>query len=502
MKFITNPITLIFIIVFLVGCTSIPKDLGRSDVDALVSERGISVDDESSVSNDELVNTLISEPLTAESAIRIALVNNSQLKATYADLGIAAADVYEAGRIRNPVFSVASLDTNESGERNQTTFGIIASFTDLLTLPSRKKFAEGEFAKMKMLVSNEVLKTAAEAESAFYHFVASKQVAALRTQIAKAGSLSLELAKRYYYAGNLTPREFALEHASASEFQIASLETQAEAYSKRVELATFLGISAADDWDSPANLPLPLNQEDDIDELIELANKYRLDLAAASSHVDLVANKYGVTKWTSVLGEIDIGIEHERETDGAELTGPVLEWEIPIFGTNRNQRLRAQAELKKAIVEMQHLKIAVENEVRLAHAATQNVKARVDEYRKKLIPARMEAVEFAQEEENFMLIGIFELLESKQEEYDAYQGYIEVVRDYWLARTELANVVGNTLPSSTHVGSEQLNVEEYIAPKESAIDHSGHTMQKNDDHSGNDMKMNSNESEHDAHSGH
>ena len=491
---IIYPITVITVLI--AGCTSIPKDLGRSDVEALTRERGLPVETETSMSRDQLLDSLTAQPLTANNAIRIALINNPRITATYAELGIAAADVYEAGRVRNPIFSFSNLDSNESGEKNKLTYGLVMSFTDLITLPSRKRFAEGEFAVRKQIVGAEVLNTATETEAAFYEFVGAKQVAALRAQIAKAGSLSLELAKRYYDAGNLTPREMALEHAAASESQLASLEAQSEAYGKRTELATILGLSVAGTWDAPAQLPVPLDQEDSVEDLIGLAKQSRLDLAAAHTRTDLLADRLGVTNWTRWLGELDIGIEHERETDGADLTGPIFEWEVPIFTQNRDRQLRARAELQTAIAEVQRLRTEVENSVRLAHAATQNTKARVNEYRNQLIPARIEAVERAQEEENFMLIGIFELLETKQYEYDTYQGYLEVVRDYWLARTELAKAVGNTLPSSVHVGKEHLDVKEYIAPITNGVDHSKHHMEHSSDNA------TSSQDDHDTHSHH
>ena len=60
----------------------------------------------------------------------------------------------------------------------------------------------------------------------------------------------------------------------------------------------------------------------------------------------------------------------------------------------------------------------------MAYAELQNTRARVAEYRTVLIPQRVETVARAQEEVNYMLIGIFELLALKQDEYDAYQGYL------------------------------------------------------------------------------
>ena len=42
-----------------------------------------------------------------------------------------------------------------------------------------------------------------------------------------------------------------------------------------------------------------------------------------------------------------------------------------------------------------------------------------------MIPARETVVERSQQEQNFMLIGVFELIQAKTQEYDAYQGYLE-----------------------------------------------------------------------------
>jgi len=65
-----------------------------------------------------------------------------------------------------------------------------------------------------------------------------------------------------------------------------------------------------------------------------------------------------------------------------------------------------------------------------------------------LVPAREAVVAENQKRYNFMLIGAFELLQAKQAEYDAYQGYLDAMRDYWIARSALKLAVGGELPSS------------------------------------------------------
>lgn len=467
----------VLVALMLSACTTLPGDLGRSSVSVLTAEHGRAIPTQSPAA---LIRSLTAETLSTETAISLALVNNSELQARFAHLGFAAADVYEAGRIRNPVFSVGVLDSSRSGGRDQLTIGIVGSFTDLITLPARKRLAGAEYATLKQDIGAAVLDTAAQAQRAYYRYIAAQQTAAMRHQTAKAAALTLEMATRYQDAGNLTPRAYALAQGSAAEGQLEALRADIERYEARAELAAVLGISVSGSWGAPAQLPVPPAHEDPLDDLLALAAESRLDLAAARARVDSLADRLGVTRWTGVLGDADVGLARERESDGARLSGPTLDWDVPIFAQSRGALMRVDAELQLALAEYAGLSMQVQNDVHLAYAATQNARARAATYRDRLIPARIAATNRAQEEENFMLIGIFELIETKQDEYDSYQGYLEIVRDYWLARTALGRAVGKALPGSAHVGDVRLDVDDLIR-SQPADTHSGHQGM---DHSG------------------
>jgi cobalt-zinc-cadmium efflux system outer membrane protein len=458
------------VFVVLSGCASVPTDLGRADVDKLLSERGQVVE----TNTQALLGALTATPLSSESAVRVALMNNPRLQSTYATLGFGAADVYEASRIRNPIFSATVLDSNAPGERDQIALGLVTSFTDLITLRARKRLSSGAFAALKQSVGAEALAVAAETERAYYHYVGAQQVATLRAQIAKAGALSAALAERFRDAGNLTRRELALERAAASSARLAALEADAAAFGARSELAAMLALSVGENWSAPAALRLPLDSEDDLNTLIILAKNSRLDLAAARTRAEVLGDQLGVVNWTRWLGELDVGIERERESDGVKLTGPTVDWEIPIFNQHKDAMLRANTDLQIAINDLRETTVAVDNGVRLAYADLQNARARIKEYRTGLIPQRIETVARAQEEVNFMLIGIFELIALKQDEYDAYQGYLEAIRDYWLARVDLSLATGTALPSSADMPDERIDVEEFVRPASGGMDHSGH----------------------------
>lgn len=81
--------------------------------------------------------------------------------------------------------------------------------------------------------------------------------------------------------------------------------------------------------------------------------------------------------------------------------------------------------------------VRVRSDVRKAASRLLALEARARHYRNVLIPLRRELVEATQKQYNAMQVGAFQLLEAKQQEIEAGSQYIEALREYWLARTEL-----------------------------------------------------------------
>ena len=77
-----------------------------------------------------------------------------------------------------------------------------------------------------------------------------------------------------------------------------------------------------------------------------------------------------------------------------------------------------------------------------------------------MIPLRERLVAESQRFYNFMLIGVYQLLQAKQDEIAAYRGYIEAVRDYWVARSDLERAVGGRLPSAERNTSQLAPIQE------------------------------------------
>ena len=462
----------------LVGCAPLPTDDGRTATAELLAARGHELAAADGAGNaDTLLAALRERPLTATDAVRLALLNNPDLKAEYASLGFAAAEVYEAGRMANPVLSASVLFPDAGGEANQVGFGLAQRFTDVLLLRSRSRLAEGEYARARELIGARALTLAADTEAAHIRVVGSWQLIAMREAVAKAATTSAELAQRFFAAGNIGRLELALQQAAASEAQLEVLQARAELGAARGALNRLMGLAPTEDcWRVVDRLPVPLAAEDTLPDLLRHADANRLDLAAARREVTLLADALGVTRSFRLLGDVELGVETERETDGSRITGPTLGLELPLFDHGHGRVARAQAGLQRAQAQLRALEIDIGNAVQRSAAEVAAAKARADHYRDSLIPLREEIVARTQREVNFMLADQFELLFVKQQEYDAYQGYLEAVRDYWLARVELGRAVGAALPSTAHIGAATLDAQVLMDPKSEPqhADHSQH----------------------------
>src|SRR5439155_18304313 len=92
------------------GCASAPRDAGFGDVQNVVAERGglrvqwnQQTPDDQAV--DDAIRRLMQKELTVDEAAQIALLNNHRLQATFEELGIAQADLVQAGLLKNPILS-------------------------------------------------------------------------------------------------------------------------------------------------------------------------------------------------------------------------------------------------------------------------------------------------------------------------------------------------------------------------------------------------------------
>ena len=103
------------------GCASINPQQGFNDVSIEVEQRlGSRVHwytgSEEDAQVQQSIQNLLEQPLTVDSAVQIALLNNQSLQAEYANLGISQADLVQAGLLKNPALEITRVKPRKSDE--------------------------------------------------------------------------------------------------------------------------------------------------------------------------------------------------------------------------------------------------------------------------------------------------------------------------------------------------------------------------------------------------
>lgn len=454
----------------LAGCASLPGERGR---DAVATElgarsgRAVTLATAGPGGIDDSLRTLLAQPLSADAAVELAWRNSPRSRAALAELGLAAADLFEASRPRNPGLSWSRLG-------NEYSLGLHVVLTDLLTLPARRRIGALAWQAAIAEAVDVLLEEAARVRRDYYRALAAEQVAELRAAVAEAAELSAEMARRFHAAGNISALQLAREEADATQSRAAAAKARVERLASRMKLAERLGLAGRTNrWSLPDRLPLPLPLAADVDALLAQASARRGDLAAARASLDAHGRDARLARRIGRLGDVELGVEREREGDERR-SGPSVDLELPLFDQGQGRVARAEAERELALQRIEAIELGIERAVRTGAARLAVQAEIIDTYREALIPQREAIVARQLERYNFMLIGVGELLEARREEFDTYQDYLEAIRDWWIAHGELERAIGGPLPLAGEPEYAPRAQDVVSPPSDNAHDMHGH----------------------------
>jgi len=436
----------IFLLSILSGCASVSAQKGFHDVQSVIKSRtGLRTHWNQGTTEDtwvqETLKAMLQKKLSVDEAVQIALLNNPTLQAEYEELGIAQADLVQAGLLSNPIFSGSWREPDEAGRTN-SEYMIEQNFLEVLFLPLNKKMAKEQFIQVKYLLGYSLLKFTSEVRTAYYTLQADNQMYSLHEKYMQAADAAAELAKRQFDAGNISSIDLAKRKADYHELKLKLIQIKTEIRSKTEILSRFMGLSDSErNWLIKEDLPKLPKSDPHGNDLENVAIEQRLDLAAERQKIKIAHKGLKLAKF-GFLSSLDIGVSTEEEPDGAELTGPEVSLGIPLFDRGQAARAKARAILRQNQLRVAAMEADIRSEVRLAIDRLQSARKSVEYYLETIIPLHEQIVEDSQKEYNFMLHGVYELLQDKQKEISIRQESIEALKEYWIARSDLERAVG------------------------------------------------------------
>lgn len=428
------------------GCATFSPDGGMNAVNELTQARGQpnvtwQRNAEDSQAARKATRALLENPLTADDAVRVALLNNRALQAALTELGIAEADVVQAGRLRNPGFSFSRLTRDGELEIGRA---FLFDVLGLITMPLRSDLEKRRFALTQSRAAADVLQLAADTRRAWVGAVAAQESVAYREQVKQAADAGAALAGRMAAAGNFNKLDQAREQVFFADAVAQLARAQQVALAQRERLTRLMGLSGVDAaYQIAARLPdLPRSRREfeengSLDKLEQQALNQRLDVQGALQEAENLAATLGLVRTTGFVNVLEAGYQRNSETNRPRQSGYEIELRLPLFDWGGAKVARAEYLYSQAVHRAADVAVRARSEVREAHALYRAAYDLATHYRDEIVPLRKNISEEVLLRYNGMLMSVFELLADARQQIAAVSGYIDAKRDFWLAQTAL-----------------------------------------------------------------
>lgn len=422
------------------GCATLAPDGGVERASELARERtGVDAAIPRAEADEETVRArveaLLAQPLTADAAVEIALLNHAGLRAKVAELAAADAERAQAGRLANPSFSFSS---KRNAEVKSIERALMVNVLSLVTLPLNQKLANRRVENAQLRLAADAVALAAEARRAWVRAVAAGQQLAYYEQAHDAASAASELAARMRAVGNFSQLARMREQSFAADTAAARARARHAASTARERLARTLGL-----WGSETAVQLPPRLPDlpasarSFTDAERMAIERRLDVAAAKRNAEATAEAFELTRVTRVVNVLHAGYVNEGETGDARKDGYEVEIELPLFDFGDAKYKRAEAAYMAAIARTREAAINARSEVRERYATYRTAYDLARHYRDEVVPLRKAISDEMLLRYNGMQIGVFELLADARAQIASVSVAIEATRDFWLADAQL-----------------------------------------------------------------
>ncbi len=426
------------------GCASSSISSDMSRVRDLTSSPAVAHVEDADVdpATSEEIERTLKKPLDADGAVRIALANNRELRATLRELGVPRGRWIQAGLLPNPRAELEVLPEKNSLFELRLEYDI----THALLAPLRGNAAEPALDAARHRAAAAVVALGYHVRVAFYRLQSTEERLALAQRALDAFAASRDAARALSSAGNLRELDLASQEVAYERARIAVAELELAASKDREALSRLLGLHGeALGFEVRGTLPTVPVEAEVLDDVETRALRASHELRETKSRLEGLSRQTGVSRASGWLPDIAVDVHALTKDPDAPPGSEDDEWRfgagvsatLPIFDRNQGTTTALEAEFDALRERYYGQAIDVRSAAREARNRIASARARATQYQDVIAPAQAKVTEQTLLQYNAMQIGVFQLLEARREGLAAQMARVDTLREYWSARAEL-----------------------------------------------------------------
>ncbi|MBK8269339.1 MAG: TolC family protein [Planctomycetes bacterium] len=313
-------ILLLFPVVVIMGCATVNarRDYQRagSEVERAVGQVPLENPEDQAITHAAIAE-LMTDGLTADEAVKLALLNNPRARAVLLQVGMARADVVQAGLWSNPTMGF-SFNLPTGGGSNQFGMNLAQNIADLWMIPSRSRAANQDLDRMTLNAAQELVSLAVDTKVAYFNALAADSAFSIAQDNVSLTEELLRITNARLEAGTVGSLDVNLARGQALRAKVEARSAQLESASSRRTLAALLGLTtSAQDLLLRETLPEPMESELPVDRYVAAALDSRLDARAARDAVEAAAARVEL-ELAKVFQNVEVGLEVEHQAHRAQ----------------------------------------------------------------------------------------------------------------------------------------------------------------------------------------
>ena len=408
---------------------------------------------------------LLEKPIDADTAVRVALLNNRELRAVLREMGISRGKLVQAGLLPNPVVEAELLP-----ERNTTLeLRVEYDITSAVLAPMRARAAKPDVLAARFRAAAAVVDLGYRVRAAFYRYQSAEQKVMIAEQVLDGYAASREAAQAMLSAGNIAELDLASQEVAYERARVLVAELTLELVEEKESLQRLLGVHGDDtEWTVGGELPKVPEDAEIPGDVETRALRASLDLQEARSLLGGLGLRAGVTRKAGSIPDVAVdvhGLWGDPETPAGSQTEP--EWRfgagvsvgVPLFDRSQGTALSLEAEFDALMERYYGMAVDLRSSAREARSRVRSAHTRALQYQDVIVPAQSRVTQQTMLQYNAMQLGVFHVIEARREELDVKLAQVETLREYWTAKAELkALLAGRSVSRASDTSGKRASV--------------------------------------------
>ncbi len=402
----------------------------------------------------ENAGKLLAKPLDADAAVRIAILQNRELRAVLRDVGVARGRVLQAGLLPNPLVEAEFVPERDSLLALRVEYDLKGA----VLAPLRAQAFAPELEVARYRAAQGVIELGYQVRAAVYRVQSTTQRLQIAQRVLDGFAAARDATEAMHAAGNVANLERASREAAYQKARVVVAELELEAANEREDLHQRLGVFGAQtNWtlasglpEAPKTLALP----DALEAAVLRAN---LAMHETRHELEGLARKAGVARIDGLLPDLSVDA-HALLTDTQDGTaggnprgwrfGAGVTMGLPVFNRNQGTSLSLEAQFDAGLERYLGAAVELRSEARKARARVVSAHARARQYQEVIVPAQRVVTDETLLQYNAMQVGIYQVLAARREALEVDLAEVEMRREYWTARALLDALLAGARPGS------------------------------------------------------